>query len=379
MIEVEEILDQVLAGKRLTDSGALELLRRGDLLSIGLAADQIRRRKNDPSVVTYQVDRNINYTNVCIYRCRFCAFYREAKSPEAYVLGREEISAKIRETIDLGGTGILLQGGVHAGLPFSWYEDTFRFIRSEFPLIHLHALSAPEVWYLAKSSKLPVRDVLARLREAGLQSLPGGGAEILDDDVRREIWSLTKAPEAVWIDVHRQAHSLGMRTTATMMFGVGEPLEARVHHLRLVRELQDETGGFTAFIPWTFQEENTDLDGKVEVSGGVDYLRTLAVGRLYLDNFVHVQGSWVTQGPKVGQVSLAFGADDLGSIMIEENVVAAAGAKNRMDRDEMERVIRDSGYLPRQRGSIYDACLEPCCAALNSRPRGEAAATPVPA
>ena len=363
-----DILDAVLAGTRLGDDDAETLLRDANLEDLGLAADEIRRRKTDPKVATYLVDRNINYTNACIYRCRFCAFYREAKSPEVYVLTHEEIAEKIRETEALGGTGILLQGGVHAALPFSWYEETFRFIRKEFPRIHLHALSAPEIWFLAKRDRLPIREVLERLRAAGLQSIPGGGAEILDDAVRREILALTKAPEDVWIDVHRQAHALGMRTTATMMFGVGESLASRVHHFRRVRDLQDETvarfgpdSGFTAFIPWTFQEENTALDGKVEVSGGDDYLRTLAISRLYLDNVVHVQGSWVTQGSKIGQLSLSFGADDLGSIMIEENVVAAAGARNRMNRREIERIISEAGYLPKQRMTIYEACGEPCC------------------
>jgi cyclic dehypoxanthinyl futalosine synthase len=364
---IPRILDESAAGTRLSDSDALSLLTAAPLPELALAADEVRRRKNDPRIATYQIDRNVNYTNVCIYRCRFCAFYRDGKSPEGYVLTRDELATKIRETLELGGSGILLQGGVHAALPFEWYEETFRFVRREFPRIHLHALSAPEIWYLAKRARIGVRDVLLRLRSAGLQSLPGGGAEILDDEVRREIWSLTKAPEATWIDVHRQAHAIGMCTTATMMFGVGEPLEARVHHLRLIRDLQDESlaagsASFTAFIPWTFQEENTELSGKVELSGGVDYLRTLAVSRLYLDNVRHIQGSWVTQGAKIGQVSLSFGADDLGSIMIEENVVAAAGARNRMNQLEMERVIREAGYEPRQRGTIYDACPDECCA-----------------
>ena len=361
MSRAEEILDGLGGGARLSGGDAETLLREGDLLDVGLAADRVRRSRNDPRIATYLIDRNINYTNVCIYRCQFCAFYRDAKSSEAYVLSKDEIGAKIRETLDLGGTGILLQGGVHAELPFAWYEETFRFIRREFPRIHLHALSAPEIYFLVKLTRMPLREVISRLKDAGLQSIPGGGAEILDDVVRKRIWSLTKAPEEVWIDVHRQAHFLGLRTTATMMFGVGESLASRVHHFRLIRELQDETAGFTAFIPWTFQEENTALDGKVAISGGDDYLRTLAVSRLFFDNIVHIQGSWVTQGSRIGQVSLSFGADDLGSIMIEENVVAAAGARNRMDREEMERIIAEAGYVPAQRMTLYDGCTEGCC------------------
>jgi len=254
------------------------LLEEGNLLEVGAAADAVRRIKNDPAVATYIVDRNINYTNVCVYRCQFCAFYRpSADHPEAYVLSFDEIGRKIQETLDLGGTGVLLQGGVHAGLPFSFYEEMFRFIRTTFPTIHLHALSAPEVYFLQKLTRQPMRDVIARIRDAGLQSIPGGGAEILEHSVRKRIWSLTKAPTEKWVDVHESAHSLGMRTTATMMFGVGETYADRVEHFRVVRELQDRTSGFTAWIPWTFQKENTVLDGKVEEVGGFEYLKTLVV------------------------------------------------------------------------------------------------------
>ena len=356
------ILEKTLAGERLGDADAVRLLEEGNLLELGAAANEIRKRKNDPGVATYIVDRNINYTNVCVYRCQFCAFYRPSSSdPDAYVLTFDQIGEKIQETIALGGTGILLQGGVDGELPFSFYEDMFRFIRKNFPTIHLHALSAPEVYFLQKITKWPMRDVIARLRDAGLQSIPGGGAEILEDSVRRRIWSLTKAPTYKWVEVHESAHRLGMRTTATMMFGVGETHRDRVKHFEVVRGLQDRTGGFTAWIPWTFQKENTVLDGKVEEAGGFEYLKTLAVSRLYLDNIRHVQGSWVTQGGKIGQVSLSFGADDLGSIMIEENVVYAAGARNRMTQDEMRRLIADAGYEPVQRRTLYDACKDPCC------------------
>ncbi len=357
-----EILERTLAGDRLSPENAVVLLEEGNLLALGSAADAVRRRQNDPSVASYIVDRNINYTNVCIYRCQFCAFYRpSSKDPDSYVLTWDQIGEKIQETIDLGGTGVLLQGGVHAELPFTFYEEMFRFIRTTFPSIHLHALSAPEVYFLQKITKQPMRDVIARLRDAGLQSIPGGGAEILEDSVRRRIWSLTKAPTEKWVDVHESAHALGMRTTATMMFGVGETYAQRVAHFDVVRSLQDRTGGFTAWIPWTFQRENTALDEKVDEAGGFEYLKTLAVSRLYLDNIRHVQGSWVTQGAKIGQVSLSFGADDLGSIMIEENVVYAAGARNRMTQPEMRRIIADAGYEPVQRRTLYDACRDFCC------------------
>ena len=371
----DEILERVLGGERLSPGDAVVLLDEGSLLALGSAADTIRRRRNDPNVATYIVDRNINYTNVCIYRCQFCAFYRpSSKDPDAYVLSWDQIGEKIQETIDLGGTGILLQGGVHAELPFAFYEEMFRFIKSTFPSIHLHALSAPEVYFLQKVTKAPMREVIARLRDAGLQSIPGGGAEILEDSVRRRIWSLTKAPTEKWVEVHEAAHSLGMRTTATMMFGVGETSAQRVAHFDVVRQLQDRTGGFTAWIPWTFQRENTALDQKVEEAGGFEYLKTLAVSRLYLDNIRHVQGSWVTQGSKIGQVSLSFGADDLGSIMIEENVVYAAGARNRMTQPEMRRLIADAGYEPVQRRTLYDACRDVCCTSPIPEPKAGGAA-----
>jgi cyclic dehypoxanthinyl futalosine synthase len=371
----DEILERALGGERLSPGDAVVLQDEGNLLTLGSAADTIRRRRNDPNVATYIVDRNINYTNVCIYRCQFCAFYRpSSKDPDAYVLSWDQIGEKIQETIDLGGTGILLQGGVHAELPFSFYEEMFRFIRSTFPSIHLHALSAPEVYFLQKVTKAPMRDVIARLRDAGLQSIPGGGAEILEDSVRRRIWSLTKAPTEKWVEVHEAAHSLGMRTTATMMFGVGETSAQRVAHFDVVRQLQDRTGGFTAWIPWTFQKENTALDQRVEEAGGFEYLKTLAVSRLYLDNIRHVQGSWVTQGSKIGQVSLSFGADDLGSIMIEENVVYAAGARNRMTQPEMRRLIADAGYEPVQRRTLYDACRDVCCTSPIPEPKAGGAA-----
>ncbi len=371
MRPVREILCEARSGLRLTPDDAVRLLGEASLLDLGQAAHEVRCRLQQEATATYQVDRNINYTNVCIYRCAFCAFYRKVGDPDSYVLPAEEIGRKVDETLALGGTGVLLQGGVHADLPFGYYEEVLSYLRSSYPSIHRHAFSAPEIWFLVKKERSTVRDVLTRLQRAGLMSIPGGGAEILDDQVRKRIWALTKSPVREWSLVHREAHRLGMTTTATMMFGVGESLEERVHHLEVIRALQDESlalgaASFTAFIPWTFQEENTALDGQVEVSGGADYLRTLAVSRLYLDNVPHLQGSWVTQGKKVGQVSLLFGADDLGSIMIEENVVAAAGAHNRMTRDDMVALIHEAGFAPRQRGSVYDRCSEPCCRGLNA-------------
>jgi cyclic dehypoxanthinyl futalosine synthase len=370
---VTAILERSAAGERLTVDDALVLFREATLLELGAAADGVRRRMNPPDRATYQVDRNINYTNVCIYRCTFCAFYRKAGDAEAYVLPLAEIGRKIEETLALGGTGVLLQGGVHADLPFAYYEELLGFLRQNYPRIHRHAFSAPEIYFLAKKERISIAAALKRLKVAGLMSVPGGGAEILDDEVRQRIWALTKSPTPKWAEVHREAHRLGMPTTATMMFGVGESWEQRLNHFDVVRRLQDESlaagvESFTAFIPWTFQEENTALDGQVETAGGYDYLRTLALARLYLDNVRHVQGSWVTQGKKIGQVSLAFGADDLGSIMIEENVVAAAGAHNRMTRDDMTALIRDAGYTPVQRGSVYERCREACCAGLNRSP-----------
>ena len=327
--------------------------------------------------MTYLIDRNINYTNVCVYRCQFCAFYRpSSKHPEAYVLSFDQIGEKIQELIDLGGTGVLLPGGVNGDLPFSFYEDMFRFIRKTFPTIHLHALSAPEVYFLQKITKWSLHDVIARLRDAGMQSIPGGGAEVLEDSVRERVWALTKAPTDKWIEVHETAHRFGLRTTATMMFGVGETYAQRVEHFRVIRELQDRTGGFTAWIPWTFQDENTALDGKVEMAGGFEYLKTLAVSRLYLDNIRHVQGSWVTQGAKIGQISLSFGADDLGSILIEEQVVFAAGARNRMTLEELRHIIADAGYEPVQRRTLYDACSDFCCTSPIPKPRERGSGAP---
>ncbi|HSM14178.1 MAG TPA: cyclic dehypoxanthinyl futalosine synthase, partial [Thermoanaerobaculia bacterium] len=350
---VREILADVAAGRRISAGDAHRLLLDGELLELGAAAHEVRCRKNDPAVATYNVDRNINYTNVCVYRCRFCAFYRSPGHEEGYVVPFEEIGRKVEETLALNGTGVLLQGGVNPDLPLSYYVDLVTFLRESYPAIHRHCFSPPEIKFIAKKERMSFFDVIATLREAGLMSIPGGGAEILSDPIRREVLAYPKASPEEWIDVMRQAHRNGLRTTSTMMFGMGEDLAARVEHLQRIRDLQDETGGFTAFIAWTFQHENTDLP-EVPETYAHEYLKTLAVARIFLDNVRHLQSSWVTQGKKIGQVGLAFGADDMGSIMIEENVVSAAGAHYRMSQDEMEHLIRSAGYDPKQRTNLYE-------------------------
>jgi cyclic dehypoxanthinyl futalosine synthase len=331
---------------------ALDLFRSTDLIGIGMAADAMRRKWHPEGVVSYIIDRNINYTNFCTEYCSFCAFYRPMGHAEGYVLPKETIYQKIQETIDLGGTGVLMQGGLHPDLKIEWYEDLFRGIKQRFR-IHLHCLSAPEVLNIAEVSGLTLRETIRRLMDSGLDSIPGGGAEVLDDDVRRRI-SRLKCSTQEWFDVHRTAHQLGMRTTATMMFGCGETIEQRMSHLERVRNLQEETGGFTAFIPWTFQRANTALGRFVkEEATAVEYLQTLAISRIYLDNFENVQSSWVTQGLKTCQLGLRFGGNDVGSIMIEENVVSAAGAHHRASEEELRRIIRDAGFIPKQRDTLY--------------------------
>ena len=336
----------------MTRQEAIDLFASDDLIGIGMAADSVRRRLHPEGVVTYIIDRNINYTNFCTEYCSFCAFYRPMGHKEGYILPKEVIFDKIQETIDLGGTGILMQGGLHPDLKIEWYEDLFRSIKQRFQ-IHLHCLSAPEITNIAEVSGLSLRDTIARLRDSGLDSIPGGGAEILDDAVRHRISRLKCATDE-WMAVHRTAHQLGMRTTATMMFGCGETIEQRMNHFDLVRNLQEETGGFTAFIPWTFQRENTSLGRFVkEEATGVEYLKTLAISRLYLSNILNVQSSWVTQGLKTCQVGLKFGGNDVGSIMIEENVVSQAGARNHASEEDLRRIIRDAGFVPKQRDTLY--------------------------
>lgn len=350
---VSAILDDAVAGRRLSIGDAHRLLLDGDLFELGMAATEVRNRFNDPAVASYNIDRNINYTNVCVYRCRFCAFYRRPGDPEGYLLPFEEIGRKIEETLALHGTGILMQGGVHPDLGIDYYERLCAWIRENYPEIHLHAFSPPEVKFIAKKERMSFYDVIARLKAAGLQSIPGGGAELLSDEVRKEVAAYPKCSADEWLDVMRQAHRNGLRTTATMMYGMGEPIEARLEHLQRVRDLQDETGGFTAFISWTFQHEHTEMADRPETLP-IEYLRTLAVTRLFLDNVQHFQTSWVTQGKKIGQLALSFGADDMGSIMIEENVVSAAGTSYQMTQEEMERLIRHAGYEPRQRTNLYE-------------------------
>lgn len=337
----------------MTQKEAAELFRSDDLIGIGMAADAVRRKWHPEGVVSYIIDRNINYTNFCTEYCSFCAFYRPMGHAEGYVLDTDTICRKIQETIDLGGTGVLMQGGLNPELKIEWYENLLRAIKQRFPKIWLHCFSAPEIWCIAEASGLTVRDTIARLRDAGLDSIPGGGAEILHDDVRRRI-SRLKCTADEWVEVHVTAHRLGLNTTATMMFGCGETIEQRVHHLEVIRRIQEETGGFTAFIPWSFQRENTSLGRFVkEEATGVEYLKTLAISRLYLENIPNIQSSWVTQGLKVCQVGLRFGGNDVGSIMIEENVVSAAGARHRATEEELRRIIRDAGFTPRQRDTLY--------------------------
>jgi cyclic dehypoxanthinyl futalosine synthase len=331
---------------------ALDLFNSDDLIGIGMAANEVRRKKTDPRVATYQIDRNINYTNFCTEYCSFCAFYRPLGAKDGYILPLEAIYEKIREMIDLGGTGVLLQGGLHPDLQIEFYENMLRSIHERFPQVHLHCFSAPEVTCIAEVSGLSIRETIMRLRDAGLVSIPGGGAEILDDEVRGRIARL-KCKSEEWETVHREAHKLGMRTTATMMFGCGEEYRHRVNHLEKLRQIQEMSGGFTAFIPWIFAPENTPLGKKVPETTAYDYLKTLAISRLYLDNIDHIQSSWLTPGIKICQVGLQFGADDVGSILIEENVVYAAGVRNRTNEEELRRIISDAGYMPAQRDTLY--------------------------
>jgi cyclic dehypoxanthinyl futalosine synthase len=336
----------------MTREQAIDLFRSDDLIGIGMAADAVRRKLHPENIASYIIDRNINYTNFCTEYCSFCAFYRPMGHAEGYVLPMEKILEKIQETIDLGGTGILMQGGLHPDLKIEWYEGLLRSIKQRFD-IWCHCFSAPEITNIAQVSGLSLQDTIARLRDAGLDSIPGGGAEILDDAVRHRI-SRLKCSVSEWIDVHLTAHRLGMRTTATMMFGVGESIEQRMNHFDIVRNIQEETGGFTAFIPWAFQRERTSLGRFVkEEATAVEYLKMLALSRLYLENILHIQSSWVTPGLKTCQLGLRFGGNDVGSIMIEENVVSAAGTHHQATEEELRRIIRNAGFVPRQRDTLY--------------------------
>ncbi len=341
---------------RLTNAEALELLKNADLKELGRMATQRKKELHPDGITTFVVDRNINYTNVCWVDCKFCAFYRHGKDDDAYVLTFEEIDAKIDELLEIGGTQILFQGGVHPKLKIEWYEDLVRHIHTKYPQITIHGFSAIEIDFIAKVSKISVVETLSRLKDAGLSSIPGAGAEILSDRVR-DIIAPKKIDTAVWLDIHRNAHKLGIKSTATMMYGTVESDEEIIEHFEHIRKLQDETGGFRAFIMWSFQGENTQLmleHPEIEKQSSNRYLRMLAVARLYLDNVPNIQSSWVTQGPHIGQMALFFGANDLGSTMMEENVVRSAGASFRMAKDEMIALIRDSGEKPAIRNTAYE-------------------------
>jgi cyclic dehypoxanthinyl futalosine synthase len=357
MQAIDRIAAKVRHAERMERDEALALYRDAPTMLLGQLADEIRARKHPDRIVTYIIDRNVNYTNICVARCNFCAFYRPVGSQGGYVLGFDEIFRKIDETVALGGGQLLLQGGHNPDLPLEWYEDLFRAVKARYPEFKLHALSPPEVIHLARMSRLGIAQVIERLTAAGLDSIPGGGAEILVDRVRKILNCYNKATADEWLDVMRHAHRAGLRTTATMMYGHVETPEERLEHMLRLRDLQDEMGGFTAFITWSYQPEHTELGG-FEATG-VEYLRTLASARLVLDNFENIQASWVTQGGKVGQLSLAYGANDMGSVMIEENVVRAAGASYCMDEIEIVRNVENAGFVPKRRNMHYQILGDP--------------------
>jgi cyclic dehypoxanthinyl futalosine synthase len=352
---MEAINDKVLAGERITVAEGLRLARQGGFHQLGFLADSVRQRLHPEPVVTYVIDRNINYTDICISACKFCAFFKGPEEEGGYVLTHEELGRKIEETKELGGTQILLQGGLHPDKPLEFYEEMLRYIKSHD--IHIHGFSPPEVCHFANLSGLSVPEVIVRLQKAGLDSIPGGGAEILTDRVRNET-APRKCSADEWLNVMEEAHMLGMRTTATMMFGHIETIEERFEHLDRLRQLQDRTGGFTAFIPWPFQPANSVLH-HLPTATGVEYLRMLAISRIFLDNFDNIQASWVTQGAKIAQVSLYFGANDFGSTMIEENVVAAAGVDFKLSEQEIRKLVEGTGRTPRQRTMDYSLVNRP--------------------
>lgn len=349
---IAKLLDKAVAGERLSPAEGLELLQSHDLIALGKAAEGVSRRMHPEPYRTYNIDRNINYTNVCTAVCDFCAFFRRPKSDEGYVLPREVILKKVEETVSLGGEQILMQGGLHPEYRLDWYEELLGDIRREFPQVNLHAFSPPEIYHFSKINKISIREVLARLKQAGLGSLPGGGAEILVDRVRDEI-TRGKVMTDDWLDVMRAWHELGGHSSATMMFGHVETLSERIEHLERLRQLQDETGGFTAFICWTFQPEHTDME-HIPPAGSFEYLKTQAVARLYLDNIPNIQSSWVTQGLKIGHLAMLYGANDMGSLMIEENVVAEAGTVHFLTLQQIRDAITELGYEPRQRDVHYN-------------------------
>ncbi len=349
MSSLQDIKQKVLLGERINETESLTLFQEGNLYDLGFLADFIRKKMHPESIVTYVIDRNINYTDICISACKFCAFYKAPENPEGTVISFEELAAKIAETKQLRGTQILLQGGLHPDKPLEFYEEMLRFIKKA--SIHIHGFSPPEICHFAKLSGISTTEIIERLKEAGLDSIPGGGAEILSDRVRGEA-APRKCSADEWIDVMRQAHLQGMRTTATMMFGHIESLDERFEHLDRIRNLQDETGGFTAFIPWPFQPDNTALS-EIHKATAHSYLKMLAWSRIVLDNVDNIQASWVTQGPEIAQVALFFGANDFGSTMIEENVVAAAGVSFRLSEKEILNLVEGAGFIPQQRIMDY--------------------------
>jgi cyclic dehypoxanthinyl futalosine synthase len=370
---IDSILRRAIDGERLSADDALRLLSSNDLAAIGNAADKVSKRMHPEPHRTYNIDRNINYTNICTAVCNFCAFYRGPKSDEGYVLPRSVLLEKVRETVELGGNQILLQGGLHPKFALQWYEEMLGDIKQAYPQVNIHGFSPPELHHFTKVNKLPIETVLERLKAAGLGSIPGGGAEILVDQVRSEL-TRGKVMSDDWLNVMRVWHRMGGNSTATMMFGHVETLAHRVEHLQRVRDLQDETGGFTAFICWTFQPENTEL-AHVSPVGSFEYLKTQAVSRLFLDNVPNIQSSWVTQGLKIGQLAMTFGANDMGSLMIEENVVAEAGTVHFLTLDQIREAIVELGYQPRQRDVFYnlvDPALEQLAIEANRRKDSQA-------
>jgi cyclic dehypoxanthinyl futalosine synthase len=349
-LNVQDTLQRAIDGERISSDHALALFVHADLPELAWAAGRVCERLHPDNTRTYVIDRNINYTNICVSGCKFCAFYAKPGAPGGYVLTNEQVMDKIREAVDLGATQIMLQGGLHPDLRLDYFECLFREIKSAYQ-IQVHSLSAPEIMHISSVEKRPVADILSRLRAAGLDSLPGGGAEILTDRMRSRV-SPGKCSASEWAGVMRTAGSLGMRATATMVFGMGEDIRDRCEHLSLIRQIQDETGVFTAFIPWAFQPGNTELGGRAV--GGHDYLRTLAISRLFLDSIDNLQASWVTQGGAIAQLALIFGANDIGSTMIEENVVAATGVSHSMSESDLVALIRGAGFAAAQRDTMYN-------------------------
>ena len=348
----EQILERVLGGERLNTADALELFSC-DLLSLGAAATQIRNRLHPGNLITFVVDRNVSYTNTCFIDCDFCAFYRRPGDPEAYTLSIDEIFAKIQELVDMGGTQVLIQGGVNPNLPLDYYLNLIHSVHERFPQVHIHSFSVVELDFIALKSKLPVRRVLELFKEAGLNSLPGAGAEILVERVRKLISPKKNSTER-WLEIMRTAHELGLRTTATMVFGHVETFEERIEHLEVLRKLQDETHGFRAFISWTLAPNGTPRMSHFEPASGEDFLRTLAIARLYLDNFENIQSGWLTEGLKLGQIALSFGANDMGGTLLEDKVLEPTGIEVKTKKEDLIELIQGAGYIPAQRNTNYE-------------------------